>query len=112
MRPLVPSQSSQDFVLCGHPKQCQRNGDEPIYWSEEYAGVNENKLKEASRVPLGAWSAKKLVGMGLAVRDSCECVVILRKVHRYHDFDDSVLFEKRALSADEVEKFLQVLSDR
>ena len=74
--------------------------------------MNEKEVKEASRVPLGAWSVKKLVGMGMSVRDSCERVVILRKVHRYHDLDDSVLFEKRALSADEAEKFLQVLSDR
>ena len=42
----------------------------------------------------------------MAVRDSCEDVVILRKVHRYQDFDESISPEKRSLYAEEAAKFL------
>ena len=101
-----PIMGQKDFVLCGDPKQCPPIGDEPIYQHGEYIGKSENKPKDAQGVPAGAWSAKKLVRMGMEVRDSCEDVVILRKVHRYQDFDESVPPEKRVHYADEAAKFL------
>ena len=101
-----PVMGQKDFVLCGDPKQCPPIGDEPIYQNGEYAGKAENKPRDAEGVPPGAWSAKKLVRMGMEVRDSCEDVVILRRVHRYQDFDESIPLEKRALYAEEAAKFL------
>jgi len=109
-RPAVdgsePLMGQKDLVLCGDPKQCPPIGDEPLYQEGEYTGRGENKPKDADRTPPGAWSAKKLVRMGLEVRNSCEDVVILRKVHRYQDFDDSIPSEKKALYAEEAVKFL------
>ena len=101
-----PIMGQKDFVLCGDPKQCPPIGDEPIYQNGEYSGKSENKPRDAQGVPAGAWSAKKLVRMGMEVRDSCEDTVILRKVHRYQDFDESIPPEKRALYAADAEKFL------
>ncbi|MCP4861774.1 MAG: AAA family ATPase, partial [Planctomycetes bacterium] len=96
----------KDTVLCGDPKQCPPIGDEPLYQEGEYGGKAENKPKTADRVPPGAWSAKKLVRMGMGVRNSCKDVVILRKVHRYTDFDSSLSAEQQALYAEDAVKFL------
>ncbi len=49
-------------------------------------------------MPEGAPSATKLVRMGMASRDACEDVVILRKFHRLRqDVDESFPSETRAL---------------
>ena len=101
-----PVMGQKDFVLCGDPKQCPPIGDEPIYQNGNYLGKSQNKPKDAEGVPHGAWSVDKLTKMGMAVRDSCEDVVILRKVHRYQDFDESIPPEKRSLYAEEAAKFL------
>ena len=100
-----PVMGQKDFVLCGDPKQCPPIGDEPIYQYGEYLGKSQIKPKDAQGVPPGAWSINKLIRMGMAVRDSCEDVVILRKVHRYQDFDESIPPENRALYAEEAAKF-------
>ena len=97
---------NKDLVLCGDPKQCPPIGDDPMYRNGECSGRGENKPSGAQDVPPGAWSAKRLVRVGLLLRDSCQDVVILRKVHRYQDYDESVPPENRALYADEAVKFL------
>ena len=94
------------FVLCGDPKQVAPIGDEPIYQYGEYIRKSQNKPKDAQGVPHGAWSINKSTRMGMTVRDSCEDVVILRNVHRYQDFDESIPLGKRSLYADEAALFL------
>ena len=69
-------------------------GDEPMHTEGEYKEAGVNKPKGAQETPPGAWSAKKLVRMGMEVRNQCKDVVILRKVHRFKNSDDSVPREK------------------
>ncbi len=82
-------------------------GDESIYQDGEYAGKAENKLFDARDVSLGASSAKRLLGMGLAIRDVSEDVVILPELHRSQVTVDSLSPERRALYAEEAAKFLE-----
>ena len=102
-----PVMGQKDYILCGDPKQCPPIGDEPIYQDGEYIGKAENKPRDAQDIPPGAFPAKKLVKLGLAIRDACEDVVILRKVHRLQVTDDTLPPEKRALYAEEAVKFLE-----
>jgi len=103
-----PVMGDKDYVLCGDPKQITPIGDEPIYQDGEYTGTAENKPLSAQTVPQGALSAKSLVRMGLNIRDRCQDVVILRKVHRIQNFDPSLSAEKRELYAQEAVTFLHV----
>ena len=57
-----------------------------------------NKPKNASGTPEGAWSTKKLVRMGMNVRNCFDDVVLLRQVHRFAD-------EKAGLSESQQEKY-------
>ena len=98
----------KDVVLCGDVHACPPVGDSPIYRDGEYAGPCENKPFLARCVPPRAWSARKLVRMGLTIRDSFEDVVILREVHRVSfDAGESVQSETRALYAEEAAEFLR-----
>ena len=75
-----PVMGQRDWILCGDSKACSPVGDEPIYQDGEYVGTCDNKPFLARGVPPKAWSAKKLVKMGVTIQESCEDVVILRPV--------------------------------
>ena len=98
----------RDAVLAGDPKQCQPIGDEPMYKEGDYTGKGKNRPRGSDGTPPGAWSAHKLVRMGMASRNKFDDVVLLREVHRYEDTNDEVPVEKREEYRKDAEEFLRV----
>ena len=98
-----------DSVLAGDPKQAPPIGDEPLYTEGEYCKKGQNKPRGSDSTPPGAWDTKKLVRMGMLVRNSFQDVVELREVHRYDDGDENMPEEEREKYRQEAKEFLRVM---
>ena len=82
--------AGRDAVLCGDPKQANPIGDEPMYREGDYVGKGVNKPRGSQETPGNAWTTKKLVRMGMGVRNSFQDTAFLRQVHRFEDANDGV----------------------
>jgi len=98
----------KDVVLAGDPKQANPIGDDPLHKEGEYTGRGMNKPRGSDSIPAGAWSTKKLVRMGMNVRNGFDDVVLLRQVHRYVDEDDTLSPERKEEYRKDAEEFLKV----
>ena len=100
--------AGRDAVLAGDPKQASPIGDESMFREGDYAGKGQNKPRGSDQTPSDAWTTRKLVRMGMSVRNSFEDVVLLRQVHRHVDDNEDLPAERREDYRRDATRFLDV----
>ena len=98
----------RDAVLAGDPKQASPIGDEPMYKEGDYGGKGQNKPRGSEGTPGDAWTTKKLVRMGMAVRQTFQDVALLRQVHRYTEEKEGLAEGRREEYRRDAGRFLSV----